>query len=86
MSQSISDTDYDAAQLYTKLKVLIEEKKYDEAFNLCACSGKRALPRILGAGIRKAQIDPILVTNGMTEESIHMTSALEKRSKLSCHD
>lgn len=71
-------TDYDAAALFTKLKVLIEEKKYDEAFNLCACGGKRALPRILGAGIRKAKIDPVLVTNAMTEESIHMTSALEK--------
>ena len=72
-------TDYDAAGLFSKLKVFIEEKKYDEAFQLCSAAGNRALPRILGAGIRKASVAPILVTGAMTEESICMTSALEKR-------
>lgn len=72
-------TDYDAAGLFSKLKIFIEEKKFEEAFQLCAAGGDRALPRILGAGIRKAAISPILVTGAMTEESICMTSALEKR-------
>jgi biopolymer transport protein ExbB/TolQ/biopolymer transport protein ExbD len=72
-------TDYDAAGLFSKLKNFIEEKKYDDAFQLCAAGGDRALPRILGAGIRKASVSPILVTGAMTEESICMTSALEKR-------
>lgn len=72
-------TDYNAAGLYAKIKSLIEEKKYEDAFQLCAAAGKRALPRILGAGIRKAPIAPVLVTNAMTEESIYMTSSLEKR-------
>jgi biopolymer transport protein ExbB len=72
-------TDYDAAGLFAKLKIFIEEKKYDEAFQLCAAGGNRALPRILGAGIRKASVTPVLVTTAMTEESISMASSLEKR-------
>ena len=40
---------------------------------------RRALPRVLGAGIRKAMAEPLLVTNAMMEESVHMTSALERR-------
>ncbi len=72
-------TDYDAAGLFAKIKTFIEEKKYEDAFQLCAAGGKRALPRILGAGIRKAPIAPVLVTNAMAEESIYMSSSLEKR-------
>jgi biopolymer transport protein ExbB len=72
-------TDYDAESLYAKLKNLIENKTYDEAFQLCTAAGKRALPRILGAGIRKASTIPELVIDSMTEESLHMTSQLEKR-------
>jgi biopolymer transport protein ExbB/TolQ/biopolymer transport protein ExbD len=72
-------TDYDAESLYAKLKNLIENKTYDEAFQLCSAAGKRALPRILGAGIRKASTIPELVIDSMTEESLHMTSQLEKR-------
>jgi biopolymer transport protein ExbB len=72
-------TDYDAESLYAKLKNLIENKTYDEAFQLCSAAGKRALPRILGAGIRKASNIPELVIDAMAEESLHMTSLLEKR-------
>ncbi len=72
-------TDYDAAGLYAKLKNLIENKTYDEAFQLCSAAGKRALPRILGAGIRKASTIPELVIDAMAEESLHMSSQIEKR-------
>ena len=72
-------TDYDAESLYAKLKNLIENKTYDEAFQLCSSAGKRALPRILGAGIRKASSIPELVIDAMTEESLHMAAQLEKR-------
>jgi len=72
-------TDYDAAGLYAKLKNLIENKAYDEAYQLCAAAGKRALPRILGAGIRKVTIVPELVIDAMTEETLHMQSKIQKR-------
>jgi biopolymer transport protein ExbB len=75
-------TDYDAANLFSKLKHLIESKNLDEAFRICASGGQRALPRILGAGIKKAQIEPHLVEGAMGEESTHMAAQLEKRLPL----
>ncbi|MCU0609842.1 MAG: MotA/TolQ/ExbB proton channel family protein [Chitinispirillaceae bacterium] len=72
-------TDYDAAGLFESLKGLIQDKKYTEAFQICSAGGRRALPRVLGAGIRKAQIEPALVVGAMTEESVHMAANMEKR-------
>jgi len=72
-------TDYNAETLYDKVKVLVENKNYAEAVQLCISGGKRALPTIMGAGIRKAQIAPELVAGAMTEETVHMSSALERR-------
>jgi biopolymer transport protein ExbB len=75
-------TDYDAAAFFENIKSLLLEKRFDEAIRICAAGGRRALPRILGAGISKAQIEPMLVTGAMTEESVHMSSRLEKRLNL----
>jgi biopolymer transport protein ExbB len=72
-------TDYDAPAFFEHIKGLLLEKKFDEALQICLSSGNRALPRILGAGIRKVQIEPMLVTGSMTEESVHMYSRMEKR-------
>jgi biopolymer transport protein ExbB/TolQ/biopolymer transport protein ExbD len=72
-------TDYDAAALFEQVKQFIELKKFDEAVQLCSTGNYRALPRIIGAGIKKSTITPALVTNAMTEESIHMAAALERR-------
>jgi biopolymer transport protein ExbB/TolQ/biopolymer transport protein ExbD len=72
-------TDYDAATLFEQVKQFIELKKFDEAIQLCTSGNYRALPRIIGAGIKKSTITPALVTNAMTEESIHMAAALERR-------
>jgi len=72
-------TDYNAEELYKNVKNLIENKTYDDAYRLCAAAGKRALPRIIGAGIRKAAVVPGQAIAAMTEESLHMSSALEKR-------
>lgn len=75
-------TDYDAGTLFDSLKNLLLEKKFDQAYSIC-CSGKRrALPRVLGAGINKMNIEPALVVGAMTEESVHMASHLEKRLNL----
>ena len=72
-------TDYDALGLYEKVKRYLDEKKMEEAFTLCASGGKRALPRILAAGIKKAREEPHLIAGAMAEESTHMAAALEKR-------
>ncbi|MFH0921635.1 MAG: MotA/TolQ/ExbB proton channel family protein [Fibrobacterota bacterium] len=72
-------TDYDAAGLFSKLRQLLDAKQLDEAYNLCASGGRRALPRILAAGIKKAQVAPLLVMGGMREESQHMAGMLERR-------
>ena len=75
-------TDYDAPAFFEDIKGLLLEKKFSEALQICLSSGNRALPRILGAGIRKVQIEPMLVTGAMTEESVHMASRMEKRLSL----
>jgi biopolymer transport protein ExbB/TolQ/biopolymer transport protein ExbD len=75
-------TDYDAPTLFENLKTLLLEKKFDEAFSICCSGGRRALPRVLGAGINKMSIEPALVVGAMTEESVHMASRLEKRLNL----
>ncbi|MDD5675739.1 MAG: MotA/TolQ/ExbB proton channel family protein [Chitinivibrionales bacterium] len=72
-------TDYDAGALFDKLKTLIDQKKLDDAFALCCAGNQRALPRILGAGIQKAQTLPQMVSSAMSEELIHATTALERR-------
>jgi biopolymer transport protein ExbB len=72
-------TDYDAASLFDSMRGLLNDKKYDEAYRICASGGHRALPRILGAGIRKAAIEPHLVAGAMGEESTHMAAAMERR-------
>jgi len=75
-------TDYDAVSFFEKIKKLIDDKKLDEAYRICASGGHRALPRILGAGIRKAQVEPHLIAGAMGEESTHMAASLEKRLSL----
>lgn len=72
-------TDYNAESLYDKVKVLVENKQYTDAVQLCVSGGKRALPTIMGAGIRKALISPEIVGDAMAEETVHMSSALERR-------
>ncbi len=72
-------TDYDAASFFERIKRLVDEKNFDEAYRICASGGRRALPRILGAGIREVQIEPHLVEGAMGEESTHMASQMEKR-------
>ena len=75
-------TDYDASALFDKVKQLLAIKKTDDAFGICAAGGKRALPRILAAGIAKSKEEPNLIAGAMAEESTHMAAAIEKRLNL----
>jgi len=75
-------TDYDAPSLFERIKDLLQQQRINEAHQICLSSGKRALPRILGAGIRKAGAELVLVQGAMTEESVHMSSRMEKRLNL----
>ena len=75
-------TDYDAPSLFEQIRDLLQQKQINEAYQICLSSGKRALPRILGAGIRRAGVELVLVQGAMTEESVHMASRMEKRLSL----
>jgi biopolymer transport protein ExbB/TolQ/biopolymer transport protein ExbD len=75
-------SDYDAPSFFERIRDLLSQKRSDEAYQICLSSGKRALPRILGAGIRKAGVELGLVQGAMTEESVHMASRMEKRLSL----
>lgn len=72
-------TDVDAVALVDTLKHLIEDKRYQEAYRICVSSGRRALPRVLGAGIHRAMKTPQMIRSAMEEESLHMIPLLERR-------
>jgi biopolymer transport protein ExbB/TolQ/biopolymer transport protein ExbD len=71
-------TDVNPEKLVLKLRSLIRENKHDEAYKLCASAGRRVLPRVLGAGIKKAMETPEMIRSGMEEETLHLVPALEK--------
>jgi biopolymer transport protein ExbB len=75
-------TDYDAFKLFDKVKQCLENNQKDEAFAVCALGGKRALPNILAAGIRKSKEEPHLIAGAMAEETTHEVSQIEKRLNL----
>jgi biopolymer transport protein ExbB len=70
---------YDAPSLFEKLRALIAGGNVDEAYRICAAGGRRALPRVLGAGIKRSQTTPQLVGSAMAEESTHMAAQLQRR-------
>lgn len=72
-------TNVNAPSFMAQILRLIRENKVDEAFALCASGRRRALPRVLGAGINKAKVSPVLIRTAMEEESLHMIPVLEKR-------
>jgi len=72
-------TNVNASALADRLFLLIKDKKYNEASDLCNSGRKKALPRILGAGIDRMQRVPELVRSAMEEESLHIIPLLEKR-------
>lgn len=72
-------TDYDAPLLFEKLHALISGNRLDEAYQICAAGGRRALPRVLGAGIKRSKNVPQLVESAMAEESTHMAAQLQRR-------
>ncbi|MBD3390966.1 MAG: hypothetical protein GF418_02885 [Chitinivibrionales bacterium] len=75
-------TDVDAPGFTDRLRLLIRDGKFDEAFNLCASGGRRALPRILGSGIKRAGDGAEVILASMEEETLHMIPILEKRINL----
>lgn len=75
-------TDYDAPNLFQKLKSFITNNQFDEAYKLCQAGGNRALPRIFAAGIKRFTVTPELVMGAMTEESLAVNSNLDRRLNL----
>ncbi len=74
--------DVDSAAFTERIRALIREQNLTEAFSICASAGPRALPRIVGSGIKMAQRTPQMIRTAMEEETVHMVSELEKRSDL----
>lgn len=72
-------TNVDAEAFIDHLKILVKEKKIDEAYKLCHTGGRRALPRIVGAGIKRAGQPTEIILSAMEEESLHLVPILEKR-------
>ncbi len=72
-------TNVNASGFIEKITDLIRKNKIDEAYGICASGGRRALPRIIGAGLRKAKEPTEIILNAMEEESLHMIPILEKR-------
>jgi len=75
-------TDVDAPLFTEKLRLLIRDGKFEEAYTLCTSAGRRALPRILGAGVKRARDSSELILAAMEEETLHMIPILEKRINL----
>ncbi len=69
----------DAESFIDHLKILVKDKKNDEAYRLCCTSGRRALPRIVGAGLKRAGEPTEVILSAMEEESLHLIPVLEKR-------
>jgi len=72
-------TNVDTESFIDHLKMLVKDKKIDEAYRLCCTSGRRALPRIVGAGIKRAGEPTEVILSAMEEESLHLIPVLEKR-------
>lgn len=75
-------TNVNTPLLTDKLFQLIKEKKFTEAINICNAGRNKALPAILGAGIKRAEHTPELLSSAMEEESLHVIPLLEKRLNL----
>jgi biopolymer transport protein ExbB/TolQ/biopolymer transport protein ExbD len=75
-------TDVDAGRLTEKIRAMLRDNQYNEAYQLCASGGRRVLPRVLGAGIKKAMETPEMIRSGMEEECLHLIPILEKRLNL----
>ena len=72
-------TNVDAEAFIDHCEILVKEKKIDEAYTLCHTGGRRALPRIVGAGLKKAGQPTEIILSAMEEESLHLIPILEKR-------
>lgn len=75
-------TNVNGAKLSDRIRDLIRENRFSEAYALCVTGKRRALPRILGAGIKKAEETPEMVRSAMEEETLHHIPILEKRLNL----
>ena len=75
-------TNIDAGRFVDRLLALVRDDKLPDAHALCASGSSRALPAVLGAGIKRAIEVPEMIALGMEEESLHVLPRLEKRLNL----
>ena len=75
-------TSIDASRFMDRLIDLLKAGKFSDASALCSSGGPRALPAILGAGVKRAADVPDMVSLAMEEESLHVIPRLERRLNL----
>ena len=72
-------TNIDSNRFVDRLLDLIKNGNITDAIALCQGGGTRALPRVLGSGIKKSVEVPEMATLAMEEESLSVIPRLEKR-------
>lgn len=71
------------APLFTeKIRGLILDGNFKDAYQICLSGGERALPSVFRAGIEKAATSPQLVTAAMEEEFLRIIPAINRRISL----
>ncbi len=65
-----------------EIKKLLLEQKLDEAHKLCMTGGKRALPSIIGAGIKMKTQRPELARSAMEGEFLKVIPSMDRRLNL----
>jgi biopolymer transport protein ExbB len=72
-------TNVDIERFVEELRELIAGGRIEEAYQICKAGGKRALPQVLRAGIKRAQTVPQMVRAAMEEECLQVIPAMERR-------
>ena len=76
-------TDINEPLFVKEIKKLLLEQRLDEAHKLCMAGGKRALPSIIGAGIKMKTQRPELARSAMEGEFLKVIPSLDRRVKWS---
>jgi biopolymer transport protein ExbB/TolQ/biopolymer transport protein ExbD len=75
-------TNVDAGPFVDQLTRLIKDKKINDAVSLCLSGHQKALPRIIGAGVGRAENVPEMIRSSMEAELLYVIPRLEKRMNL----
>ena len=75
-------TNVDEPLFVKEITKLLLEQKLEDAYKLCMAGGKRALPSIIGAGIKMKTQSPQLARSAMEGEFLKIIPSMDKRVNL----